>query len=181
MRAMTDVLGLTTIVTLYQAGNGIYEQFDKILVLDEGKQIFYGPCEDAVPFMTELGFYCDPAANKADFLTGVTVPTERAILPGYENKFPRTASEIRAAYEQSPIRKKMVAELDYSQSNEAIQNTADFKEMVKAEKNPRLPKSSVASAGFFTQVKTAVTRQFQILWGDKTTLFFKQGAATVQA
>lgn len=38
---MTDILGLTTIVTLYQAGNSIYEHFDK--VLDDGKQIFYGP------------------------------------------------------------------------------------------------------------------------------------------
>ena len=40
MRAMTDILGLSTIATLYQAGNGIFEQFDKVLVLDEGKQIF---------------------------------------------------------------------------------------------------------------------------------------------
>lgn len=39
IRAMTDIMGLTTIVTLYQAGNGIYEQFDKVLVLDEGRQI----------------------------------------------------------------------------------------------------------------------------------------------
>ncbi|KAM3502007.1 hypothetical protein MY10362_005154 [Beauveria mimosiformis] len=36
IRAMTDTLGLSTIVTLYQAGNGIYEQFDKLIVLEEG-------------------------------------------------------------------------------------------------------------------------------------------------
>ncbi|KAJ4314265.1 hypothetical protein N0V94_006534 [Neodidymelliopsis sp. IMI 364377] len=181
MRAMTDVLGLTTVATLYQAGNGIYEQFDKVLVLDEGKQIFYGPREDAVPFMEELGFLCDPAANKADFLTGVTVPTERAIAPGYENSFPRSASDIRAAYERTALRTKMMAECDYDQTEEAKENTVDFKEEVTAEQNPRLPKSSVASAGFYTQVKAAVVRQFQIMWGDKTTLFFKQISATIQA
>ncbi|KAM3550533.1 hypothetical protein ARSEF4850_008299 [Beauveria asiatica] len=38
IRVMTDILGLSTIVTLYQAGNGIYEQFDKVLVFQEGKQ-----------------------------------------------------------------------------------------------------------------------------------------------
>lgn len=48
MRVMTDVLGLSTNVTLYQAGNGIYEHFDKVLVLDEGKQIYYGPWQNAV-------------------------------------------------------------------------------------------------------------------------------------
>jgi ABC-type multidrug transport system ATPase subunit len=29
MRTMTDIFGLTTIVTLYQAANGIYEHFDE--------------------------------------------------------------------------------------------------------------------------------------------------------
>ncbi|KAL4982975.1 P-loop containing nucleoside triphosphate hydrolase protein [Aspergillus falconensis] len=76
MRAMTDILGLTTIASLYQAGNGIYEQFDKILILDNGKQIFYGPRDEAVPYMEDLGFLCDPAANKSDFLTSVSAPAQ---------------------------------------------------------------------------------------------------------
>ena len=181
MRAMTDILGLTTIATLYQAGNGIFELFDKVLVLDEGKQIFYGPRENAVPFMEELGFFCNPAANKADFLTGVTVPTERAIAPGYEEKFPRTADEIRAAYDGSAVKAKMLAECDYARSAEATQNTADFKAMVTTEKDPRLPKRSAETVGFITQIRAAVIRQYQIMWGDKATLFFKQGSATVQA
>lgn len=178
---MTDVLGLTTIATFYQAGNGIFEQFDKVLVLDEGQQLFYGRREDAVPFMEELGFYCDPAANKADFLTGITVATERSIRRGFEDRFPRSASEIRAAYERSAIKTTMLAECEYPLSTEAKSNTAAFKAMVAAEANPRLPKRSVTSAGPYTQVKTAVTRQFQIPWGDKATLFLKQGSATVQA
>ncbi|PSN71258.1 multidrug resistance protein CDR2 [Corynespora cassiicola Philippines] len=181
IRAMTDVLGLTTIVTLYQAGNGIYEQFDKVLVLDEGKQIFFGPREQAVPFMEELGFICDPAANQADFLTGVTVPTERVIAPGFEDKFPRNAEEIRAAYEKSSIKSMMLAECDYPDHAETKQNTADFKEMAAREKDPRLPKKAGESASFYTQVKTTVVRQFQIMWGDKWTLFMKQASATIQA
>jgi ABC-type multidrug transport system ATPase subunit len=37
IRALTNELGLASIVTLYQAGNGIYELFDKIMVLDQGQ------------------------------------------------------------------------------------------------------------------------------------------------
>jgi ATP-binding cassette subfamily G (WHITE) protein 2 (SNQ2) len=181
MRAMTDILGLTTIATLYQAGNGIYDQFDKVLILDEGKQIYYGPREDAVPFMEKLGFLCDPAANRADFLTSVTVPTERLIAQGYEHTFPRNANEIVAAYDRSLIKPKMMVEIDYPDSAEAKQNTADFKEMEARDKHSSLPKSSPVSAGFYTQVQTAVTRQYQILWGDKGTLILKQAAATIQA
>jgi ATP-binding cassette subfamily G (WHITE) protein 2 (SNQ2) len=104
IRAMTDMFGLSSIVTLYQAGNGIYNLFDKVLLIDEGKQIYYGPLKEARPFMEEHGFVCRDGANVADFLTGVTVPTERVIKDGFENKFPRTADDIRAAYDRSSIK-----------------------------------------------------------------------------
>ncbi|KAJ4245050.1 hypothetical protein NW762_014260 [Fusarium torreyae] len=182
IRAMTDILGLTTIVTLYQAGNGIYEHFDKVLVLDEGKQIFYGPQKNAVPFMEELGFMRDSGSNRGDFLTGVTVPTERRIAPGYENTFPRDANGVRAAYDKSPIKAKMVEEGQrYPTSDKATENTAVFKEMVVREKQKGAAKNSPVTANFVTQVQAAIIRQYQIMWGDKATLFMKQGATLIQA
>ncbi|RSL79968.1 hypothetical protein CEP51_006953 [Fusarium floridanum] len=182
IRAMTDILGLTTIVTLYQAGNGIYEHFDKVLVLDEGKQIFYGPRGDAVPFMEGLGFMRDPGSNRGDFLTGVTVPTERVIAPGYEHMFPRTVDEVLAAYGQSDIKPKMMDECQsYPTSDEAAENTATFKEMVAREKHRGVPKRSPVTADFITQVKAAVSRQYQIMRGDKSTLFMKQAATLIQS
>ncbi|KAF3357286.1 hypothetical protein VD0004_g8799 [Verticillium dahliae] len=182
IRVLTDVLGLTTIVTLYQAGNGIYEHFDKVLVLDEGQQIFYGPQVDAVPFMESLGFVRDSGSNRGDFLTGVTVPTERVIAPGFENTFPRTAHEIHAAYEGSRIRAKMLEEIEtYPQSAEAAENTAVFKESVAREKHRGVPQKSAVTADLLTQIRAAVTRQYQLMWGDKATLILKQVATVVQA
>jgi ABC-type multidrug transport system ATPase subunit len=182
IRAMTDVLGLTTIVTLYQAGNGIYEYFDKVLVLDEGKQIFYGPQKDAVPFMEDLGFMRDSGSNRGDFLTGVTVPTERLIAPGYEDRFPRTADEILAAYNRSNIKPKMLEECQtYAMTEEALENTVVFKQMVAREKHSGVSETSPFTAGLITQVKAAVIRQYQLMWGDRSTLFMKQGATVIQA
>ena len=60
--------------------------------------------------MEGLGFMLDLSSNRGDFLTGVTVPTERVIAPGYEDIFPRTADEIRNAYERSPIKTRMLEE-----------------------------------------------------------------------
>lgn len=181
IRALTDVLGLASIVTLYQAGNGIYDLFDKVLVLDEGKQIYYGPMEEARPFMENLGFACDDAANVGDFLTGVTVPTERQIRKGYEDRFPRTAESIRSAYEKTATRAMMESEYNYPETSEAQQLTADFREGVHYEKAERLPKKSPLTVGFGTQVKACVTRQYQLLWGDKSTFLIKQGSTLVQA
>ncbi|KAJ3454794.1 hypothetical protein MRS44_013394 [Fusarium solani] len=96
VRALTDVLGLASIVTLYQAGNGIYDLFDKVLVLDEGKEVYYGSMKEARPFMESMGFICQHGANVADYLTGVTVPSERDVHPDYENRFPRNGDMLRA-------------------------------------------------------------------------------------
>jgi ABC-type multidrug transport system ATPase subunit len=113
MRAMTDILGLATIVTLYQAGSKIYNLFEKVLVLDEGREIFYGHREKARPFIEQLGFVCDDSPNVADFLTGVTVPTERAIRAGFENRFPTNAEALQSIYDDSEIRRRMHSEHTY--------------------------------------------------------------------
>ncbi|KAJ5683807.1 uncharacterized protein N7477_000152 [Penicillium maclennaniae] len=180
LRTMTDILGVTTIVTLYQPGNGIYELFNKVLVLDEGKQLFYGPTREARPFMEELGFICRDGANVADFLTGVTVPTEREIRPGYESTFPRTGNEILAHYQQAEVRERMALENDFPSSKDAVQNTAFFQESVTLEKDQGLSRSPLTVA-FHKQVLACVVRQYQIIWGDKPTLFIKQGSNVIQA
>ena len=69
---MTDVLGQTTFVTLfvsqftawklahrpcrYQAGEGIYDLFDKVMVLDHGRQVYFGPPSAARGYFESLGF-----------------------------------------------------------------------------------------------------------------------------
>jgi ABC-type multidrug transport system ATPase subunit len=181
IRAMTDVLGLTTIVTLYQAGNGIFDLFDKVLVLDEGEQIYYGPREQARPFMENAGFICREGSNIADYLTGVTVPTERRIREGYESRFPRNAEALRAEYEKSPIHAQMAAEYSYPDSDLARERTKEFKEGVAFETSKKLPQNSPFTVSFLDQVKICVQRQYQILWGDKATFIIKQVATLAQA
>ncbi|CAK7227434.1 ATP-binding cassette transporter snq2 [Sporothrix bragantina] len=181
LRAMTDVLGLSTIVTLYQAGNGIYNLFNKVLVLDEGKQIYYGPAQEARGFMEAQGFVYTEGANVGDFLTGVTVPTERKIRPGWENRFPRTPDAIRTAYEQSEIYQREIARYNYPDMPETAQRTADFQESVAWEKSHHLPKGSTLTTSFWSQVKYCTARQYQILWGEKSTFIIRQVLSCVMA
>ena len=69
---MTDVFKTTTFVSLYQAGEGIWEQFDKIMVIDEGRQIYFGPRQHARPYFVNLGFRDLPRQTSADYVTGCT-------------------------------------------------------------------------------------------------------------
>ncbi|QDS72894.1 hypothetical protein FKW77_007666 [Venturia effusa] len=181
LRSITDVFGTATIVTLYQAGNGIFNLFDKVLVLDEGKQIYYGPAHKAKSYMDQLGFLCDDAANVSDFLTGVTVPHERRIKPSRESTFPRNVASLREAYLRSETKASMDRELDFPRTPQASQWTKEFCEAVQMDKSAHLPKSSVYTVSFNQQVRASVKRQYQIIWGDKATFIIKQGATLVQA
>lgn len=178
---MTDVMGLASIVTLYQAGNGIYDLFDKVLVLDEGKEVYYGPLKEARPFMESMGFICQHGANVADYLTGVTVPTERQIHPDHQNRFPRTAQALRDEYEKSSIYERVRSEYNYPASELAHERTKLFKEGVRQFKDKKLSDNSPMTVGFFDQTKACVIRQYQIVLGDKATFFIKQISMIVQA
>ncbi|KAK3672744.1 hypothetical protein LTR78_007330 [Recurvomyces mirabilis] len=167
LRTMTSALGLVTILTLYQGGNAIYDQFDKIL--------------DAVPFMESLGFVCDGGSNQSDFLTGVVVPTERHIAAGYESKYPRTANEIAAAYDRSETKAAMINEAcSYPEGAAAQEYTEAFKNIIITERD-RGSRNSSVSANFLNQVRFAIIRQYQLQRGDKSTVLIKQVSTLVQA
>ena len=181
LRSITNEFEVSTIVTLYQAGNDIFDLFDKVLVLDEGKQVFYGPRAEARPFMEKLGFICADGANISDYLTGVTVPSERKIRSECEHSYPRTNLELREAYQRSTIKSQMDQQLNYHQTEAAKIFTQEFVEGVRLDQAPSLPKSSPNTVSFLEQTKACVIRQYQILWGDKATFFIKQGSTLVQA
>lgn len=181
IRTMTDILGLATVATLYQAGNGIYDLFDKVLVLDGGKQIYYGPMRDAKPFMESLGFLCPQGANVADFLTSVTVPTERQFRPGFESIAPRNADQVLQRYQESDIYKHMSAELDFPSSPKTQEMTTEFQQAVAHDKHKQLPRASPLTTSLAAQVRACVIRQYQIIWGDKATFLIKQISNIVQA
>ena len=65
LRREADENQKTIITTTYQAGNGIYDAFDKILVLADGRVTYYGPRWLAKGYFESLGFTCPKGANVA--------------------------------------------------------------------------------------------------------------------
>ena len=82
MRIMTDVLGQTTFVLLYQAGEGIYGLFDKVMVIDKGRQVYFRPASEACSYFEGLGYKSLPRQSTANYLTSCTDPNERQFALG---------------------------------------------------------------------------------------------------
>ncbi|CEJ61673.1 Putative Localization: integral membrane protein [Penicillium brasilianum] len=181
LRREADENQKTIITTTYQAGNAIYDTFDKVLVLADGRVIYYGPRHLARGYFESLGFNCPKGANIADFLTSVTVLTERIVRAGWEDKVPNTPEEFESRYHASYIYQEQMDKMDSPEK--LTHETEDLKVAVSSEKHRQhIPRSqSVYTAKLLDQVRSCTLRQFQIMWGDKFSLIVKVGSAIIQA
>jgi len=176
LRVLTDVSDRTTITTLYQAGEGIYELMDKVLVIDEGRMLYQGPAKEARKYFEDLGFYAPPRQTTPDFLTSVCDPASRQFREGYEARCPKTAEELEKAFRESPAYQKMLADVQDFERHLQQTDHADaqkFKESVQEQKSRRVLSSSNYTIPFWKQVLACARRELWLIGGDKTELYSK--------
>lgn len=182
LRLMTDIFSITTIAALYQASNSIYNLFDKVLVLDKGYCIYYGPVSSAKSYFESLGFYCPPRKSIPEFLTGLCNIAEREVRPGFESIVPRHPSEFQEYYYRSAIYQLMMDDLnDYKETIQKENKASVFEHTVREEHQKYAPKRFPYIASFFQQVKALTIRHHYLLASDKKTLFFRYGMIVLQA
>lgn len=176
LRVMTDVSNRTTLVTLYQAGEGIYDVMDKVLVIDQGREIFQGPAKDAKQYFIDLGFHCPERQTTADFLTAVTDPVERRFREGYEDSAPKTSEELERAFRASSNYQKVIDDMtDYENylKETNYEDANQFEGAVQENKSKRVSEKSSYTVSFPRQVMACVKREAWLLLGDTTTLWTK--------
>ncbi|KAJ7150350.1 ABC-2 type transporter-domain-containing protein [Mycena filopes] len=174
LRIMTDVLGQTTFVTLYQAGEGIYNLFDKVMVLSEGRQVFFGPPTEARGYFEALGYQSLPRQSTADYLTGCTDPNERQFAAGRSARdTPSTPEALESAFRTSRFSREMDDSREkYTLLMETERDDQEaFRAAVAADKKKGVSKKSPYTLGFTGQVKALTLRQFAMKMQDKFHLY----------
>ncbi|PWY80967.1 hypothetical protein BO94DRAFT_153864 [Aspergillus sclerotioniger CBS 115572] len=176
LRIMTDVSKRTTLVTLYQAGESIYELMDKVLVIDEGRMLYQGPANEARQYFKDLGFHCPEQSTTADFLTSLCDPNARQFQPGREASTPKTPEELETVFRQSSAYQRILS--DVSGYEKQLQDTNQestrrFEKSVAQSKSKTVSKKSPYTVSLVRQVAACVRREFWLLWGDKTSLYTK--------
>ena len=173
LRIMTNIYKTTTFVSLYQASENIYNQFDKVMVIDEGRQVFFGPATEARAYFEGLGFKDKPRQTTPDYLTGCTDPFEREYANGRsESNAPYDPDSLAKAFDESIFATKLSDEmLEYRKKLENEKEIyADFETAHQQGKQKYTTKSSVYAAPFYLQVWALMQRQFLIKWQDKFSL-----------
>ncbi|KAJ5280031.1 hypothetical protein N7478_005403 [Penicillium angulare] len=176
LRIMTDVSKRTTLVTLYQAGESIYELMDKVMVIDNGRMLYQGPANEARKYFIDLGFHCPEQSTTADFLTSLCDPNARQFQIGCEASTPKTAEELEQVFRNSTAYKRIWDDVcNYEKRLEDTQqeDTRRFQSSVAQSKSKTVSKSSPYTVSLVRQVAACVKREFWLLWGDKTSLYTK--------
>jgi ABC-type multidrug transport system ATPase subunit len=94
LRSLTSMAHISTVVALYQAGESLYDCFDKVLLVAGGRCAYFGHADDAAKYFKDLGFVQPERWTTADFLTSVTDKHERHVKDGWEDRIPRNADDF---------------------------------------------------------------------------------------
>lgn len=168
-RTLCDVGRKVNVISLYQAGNGIYDQFDKLCVIAGGRVIYYGPRQEARGYFEALGFEHMDGANTADYCTAVTALDERKIFDGWDKPVPKTPAEFAEIYQQSDIASRMRQEVEEHLRNGSAREdqTKLMETSIHATKSKGSVKSWPQKASYPAQVRAAIVRECQQRWGDQ--------------
>jgi ABC-type multidrug transport system ATPase subunit len=69
LRSLTNMARISTLVALYQAGESLFDLFDKVVLIHEGRCCYFGPSDEAVKYFKSLGFVQPERWTSADFIT----------------------------------------------------------------------------------------------------------------
>lgn len=174
IRTVTDIKKMASFVSLYQAGEGIYDQFDKVLVIDKGHQVYFGPAKEARQYMLSLGWKDKPRQTTADFLTGCTDEHEREFAEGRDaSNTPTTSEALEKAYLESDVYRRMQAEAQAYKAEMIAdhEKTQTFRDAVIEGKRKFVGKKSPYTVSFFTQVYALFLRQLILNLQDKLSIY----------
>lgn len=110
LKSWTRSLGGSAVVALLQPPPEVVELFDNVLVLQDGRLVYHGPCAAMLPYFQDIGFLCPKSVDPAEFVIDVVsgrgaqylVQTSDALA-----KPPRRAIQFEDCFRKSALYKQV--------------------------------------------------------------------------
>jgi len=168
LRTQATVFGVASLVAIYQAPQQAYNTFDKVCVLYEGRQIYFGPAKQAQGYFERLGFICPEGQSTPDFLTSMSSASQRTASPGFEDRVPRTPDDFVKAWVGSAERKELLGQIsDYNAEHPPMaESYQKFAEQRRLEKSQKQRVRSPYNMSLWRQIQLCLWRDWQRLKAD---------------
>jgi ATP-binding cassette, subfamily G (WHITE), member 2, PDR len=147
--------------------------FDKVILLYEGRQIYFGPTTAAKDYFVRMGYECPPRQTTADYLTSITSAEERIVRPGFEGRVPRTPDEFAAAWKESADYAFLMREIEAYERQYPVggKHLEAFLRSRTAQQADHVSSKSPYTISFPMQVRLCLMRGFQRLRNDLSMFF----------
>lgn len=160
LRASARMMKSSSAVAIYQCSQETYDLFDKVCVLYEGRQIYFGSANEAKQYFEELGYICPERQTTADFITAVTSPGER--IANENKKFvPSTAEEMEKYWKNSENYRQLLGRIEEHQNQDNSGQNTGLRKGHVARQSYRARASSPFIVSYWLQVKYLLVRNFQ--------------------
>ncbi|PIL29236.1 ATP-binding cassette transporter [Ganoderma sinense ZZ0214-1] len=183
LRLATDIARQSTIVAIYQAGEQLYEHFDKVCVIYEGRQVYMGPANRARQYFIDMGYEPANRQTTADFLVAVTDPNGRIVRQGYEQRVPRTAAEFADYFRKSEYAQLNASDVDAYRAEFVgkPERIAHYKSSVKLERARHTRSASPYIVSIPMQARALMLRRVQIIRGGIAAQVIQLASFVLQA
>jgi len=169
LRMASDLAGTVACVAIYQAPGAAYDCFDKVSVLYQGRQIFFGKTTMAKQYFLDLGFHCPARQTTADFLTSLTSDLERQVQDGWKGQIPpATPDEFEHRWKTSDAFQALQKEIVQYNNEFAIGGPArdEFLLSRRAQQTKGARAKSPFILSFGKQLELCIWRGFRRLVGN---------------
>ncbi|GMG19756.1 unnamed protein product [Ambrosiozyma monospora] len=169
LRTATNMLNCSALVAIYQAGQNIYDLFDKVTVIYKGRQVYYGPAENGVAYFENMGFFKPARMTAPEFLTAVTSPSSRQVREGFEGKVPESSEDFEAYWLQSPEYQQLLNKYQDFVASHNPEDTRQRLDFATSQRKQTLQrKKSQFIVNYWAQLYYLILRGFQRTKGDFT-------------
>ncbi|KAH6688979.1 ABC-2 type transporter-domain-containing protein [Plectosphaerella plurivora] len=181
LRMSTQLARTLAVVAMYQGSQEAYDAFDKVTVLYEGRQIYFGAATEAKQYFVNMGYSCPDRQTTADFLTSLTNPSERIVQAGFEGLVPTTPDEFAERWKASQARASLMTAVASFEKRYPMDGSqeASLATARAAQQAPLLSRSSPYTISLPMQILLCMTRGYQRIMGDKLFFFVTVGSNLV--
>lgn len=167
LRLQGETFNTTSLVAVYQASEEMFSLFDKVIVLYDGYQIYFGPISHARQYFFDMGWEPKPRQSIPDFLTSLSQPAERRARKGWEDLVPLTAAQFNEKWHQSELHKLSLSEIhDFSKNfNRDSLALKKFEEVYQSAKSRWMPDKLPYMISFQEQIAALCQRGWRRILG----------------
>ena len=153
---------------MYQCGDALSQYFDKVLVINSGYQIYFGPTEEAVAYFQQLGFDKQPGSTLSEFLTAMSgKQSSWTARDDFVGVLPRTAEELASIFRKSSHLQTSWLFIQKPQST--------------GQQRPRSSANADCVLPIWRQMYLCTKRQFWIYFTDRSAWISESVATVIQA